>query len=94
MVNKKPSSDDISKLALFSIEGQIVVLLLRRDAYATELYKEVMASQPTISKKISELLNKGIIIAEGSEGDRRLVIYSLSPNFRQRIFDEIRKLSE
>lgn len=80
-----PSDEDYDARLLLSAEGQIVFLLLHQDLAAGAIYKNVRASQPTISKKLSDLVYRGTIQAKNLETDRRITIYSLSPDVRQRI---------
>ena len=72
---------------LLSAEGQIVFLLLIQDLAAGDIYRNVRASQPTISKKLSDLVYRATIQARNLETDRRITIYSLTPDVRRKIID-------
>lgn len=69
--------------SLLTIEGQIIYLLSKSNMVAGEIYKSVSASQPTVSKRLSRLLDLGTICIETSSADRRLSIYKLSDAYRQ-----------
>lgn len=68
--------------SLLTIEGQIIYLLSKEDLVAGEIYKRVYASQPTVSKRLARLLDRGVIKIETSAADRRLSIYKLSDAYR------------
>jgi DNA-binding MarR family transcriptional regulator len=69
--------------SLLTIEGQIIYLLSKEDLVAGEIYKRVSASQPTVSKRLARLLDRGVIIIETSAADRRLSIYKLSDEYHR-----------
>lgn len=76
-------SELISAKSLLNIEGQILYLLSKSDMVAGDIYKYVSASQPTISKRLARLLDRGVICIEASTSDRRMSIYKLSDAYRQ-----------
>ncbi len=76
-------TESIPVQSLLTIEGQIIYLLSKSDLMASEIYKVVTASQPTISKRLARLLDRGVISIETSSADRRLSIYRLSDAYRK-----------
>lgn len=68
-----------------SVEGQIVALLMAGGRSAGEIYYNVAASQPTVSKKLARMVDVGEIIQVGSRADRRITTYILSPDYRQNL---------
>lgn len=66
---------------LASVAGQIILCLLDGPKPASEIYGFVKASQPTVSKRLADLLSKGVIILSHTPDDRRINMYSLNYAF-------------
>jgi DNA-binding MarR family transcriptional regulator len=94
MHSEPPPDEQFDARPLLSAEGQIVFLLLYQDLPAGSIYQNVRASQPTISKKLSDLVYRNIIRARNLETDRRITIYSISPAIRDSIYNCMAKLSD
>ena len=77
----------MSKFATFgerdmtSVGGQIIMCLIEGPRPASEIYDFVKASQPTVSKRLADLLSRGILNLSHTPDDRRVNIYSLNYHF-------------
>jgi DNA-binding MarR family transcriptional regulator len=81
---------------LLSVEGQLAILLLKSERSASEIYANISASQPTVSKKIARMLDLGMIEVKSPSGDRRVSIYCVTEGFRSFLAqaDAIRVMAE
>ncbi len=61
-----------------SVDGQIILALGTGPLQASEIYGQVDASQPTISKRLGQLIDMGIVTMRHTPDDRRCSIYSLN----------------
>ena len=77
-----PTINGFSESDLLTVEGQITLVLIRGPRPAGDIYGSVTASQPTVSRKISRLLDQGILEVAISTQDRRVPIYNLSERIR------------
>ena len=75
---------------LLSVEGQLAILLLKSERSASEIYANISASQPTVSKKIARMLDLGMIEV------KRVSIYCVTEGFRSFLAqaDAIRVMAE
>jgi len=95
-MNDLYSQNDYDECDLLTVEGQISFLLLDSDRPAGELYSNVKASQPTVSRKIARMIDQGMIDQRVSSADRRVPIFSLSVSYRNYLISTniVRTLSE
>ncbi|WP_292933943.1 helix-turn-helix domain-containing protein [Novosphingobium sp. PASSN1] len=64
---------------VFTVEGQILLLLLDGEKHAGILYKYIKASQPTISRTLSTLSLARHITSRSDPKDGRSKFYKISP---------------
>lgn len=64
-------------------EGQIVSLLFDGPKKAGDIYAEVRASQPIVSKRLARMLDENMIVCKRDPNDRRIVWYALSETFEK-----------
>lgn len=70
---------------MLTIEGQIIVLLMNKDAVAGEICRFVRASHSTISRKLARMVDQGILECRISASDRRMLVYSVSEAYRSKL---------
>lgn len=68
-----------SRRDLVSVDGQIVLALAAGPLQASEIYENVTASQPTVSRRLGWLLRQGVVNMKHAPDDRRCNIYALNP---------------
>jgi len=73
------SLGNFSARDLISADGQIILALAAGPLRASELYKFVRASQPTVSRRLGFLISKNVLSMKQTPDDRRCCIYSLNP---------------
>ncbi len=77
-----PLSSKITRgrnLALVSVDGQIILALGCGPVQASEIYNQVTASQPTVSRRLGDLLERQVLSLRHAPDDRRCSIYALNP---------------
>ena len=97
-----PLSSKITRgrnLALVSVDGQSILALGLGPMQASEIYGQVAASQPTVSRRLGHLLERKVLSLRHAPDDRRCSIYALNPRSMWREVDDgeisaLRKLSE
>lgn len=81
-MNGSTHNEIFEEANIFSVVGQISLLLLKKERSAGEIYATVQASQPTISRKLARMIDLGMIEQERSRLDRRVPIYAISLKYR------------
>lgn len=88
---------NLTPLEVFTLE---VIYLLKKPT-VNELSKFLVTSKPNTAYKVSSLVNKGYLIKEQSQEDKREYFLVLTPKFddyykekNQLAFESIRRLSE
>jgi DNA-binding MarR family transcriptional regulator len=66
-------------------EGQIIKFLMDGPQKAGDIYKNVRASQPSISQRLARMVDENMLVSKRDRNDRRVVWYALSDAFHQRI---------
>ena len=68
-----------SEFEFLSPVGEILLALLDGPKSANQLYKLVSASQPTVSKRLMYLVDKGLVGSQSNPDDLRMNIYFVTP---------------
>lgn len=72
---------------IFSVEGEVILLLCHSPLSATKIYSKVNASTPTVSRAIKELIYNNIIDFEKTPYDQRIVLYKIKSEFKKSLSD-------
>lgn len=73
---------------LASVDGQIILALADGPLMASEIYPLVRASQPTVSRRLGQLLAEGVLNVRHTPDDRRCNVYSLNSLAMWKAFTE------
>jgi DNA-binding MarR family transcriptional regulator len=66
-------------------EGQIIKFLMDGPQKAGDIYKNVRASQPSVSQRLARMVDENMLVSKRDRNDRRVVWYALSDAFHQRL---------